>query len=163
MEAFSTQTKPTIKTDDLFTIQTNHFTIKTQQLQTQQLLTIKNPPSSYDFLPSNPTSSVKTNLLWSKPTTFYLQNRRLNIIKTNYQNLLKIYQYRKITIKTKPNHKWCFKCLYRLLPWKNFFLAFNLRLSFLKCTSNPKGWKLSTTAEHCTLPSKYLTENNALE
>lgn len=122
-----------------------HRLLTTSYRQTQRLLT------------------VKTNLLWSKPTTFYLQNRRLNIIKTNYQNLLKIYQYRKITIKTKPNHKWCFKCLYRLLPWKNFFLAFNLRLSFLKCTSNPKGWKLSTTAEHCTLPSKYLTENNALE
>lgn len=84
MEAFSTQTKPTIKTDDLFTIQTNHFTIKTQQLQTQQLLTIKNPPSSYDFLPSNPMSSycqnqpfmVKTNhLLPSKPTTQHYQNK----------------------------------------------------------------------------------------
>ena len=32
MEAFNTQTKPTIKTDDLFTIQTNHFSIKPNNL-----------------------------------------------------------------------------------------------------------------------------------
>lgn len=102
--------------------------------------------------PATPTTKP-SNPLPSTPATFYHPTQHYQYWPSHFTFIIKT-----ITIKTKSSHKWCLTFLYRILPWKNFFLVFNLRLSFLKYTSNPKGWKLFTTAEHCKLPHKHLTD-----